>query len=128
MSEEDEDVIVEELNEADEIPEDADMNPSEPSAGEYQEVIPGTFEEMDEDLEIAVRNYNKAKEAEKKAKERKTTCYDQLKERMSQLGLEEYKCYQSRHKVRLRGRDAEIKVTTVKEDEPSPFRAAALVG
>lgn len=87
-----------------------------------QQVIPDAFPEMDDALESAARSFLDADARLTSAKDKRTTCYDAIKEMMRERGLDVYFCYRTRAKIRLQPEDAKVKVEPVKETESTPFQ------
>lgn len=89
-----------------------------------QQTIAGTFEDRDDELEGAALEFLQAQTKEKKAKDRRTTAYDTLKEYMRDKDLSVYHCYTLRKRIELQPEDAKVKVVDVKDDESTPYLAS----
>lgn len=87
-----------------------------------QQVIPDAFPDLDDELEGAARAFLDADALLTRAKDKRTTCYDAIKEMMRARGLDVYYCYRTRAKVRLQPEDAKVKVEVVKETESTPYQ------
>lgn len=93
-------------------------------APKSQKTIEGAFAPEDTRMEELVDSFLKAEGVVIKAKDKRTTAYDALKEEMREQNLEVYYCYRTRKRVRLAPEDAKVKVESVKDDESTPFQAS----
>lgn len=87
-----------------------------------QLIIPDAFPDRDDELEVLVAQYLKAKLAESKSKAACEAKYDSIKAKLLFKEIDVYHCYDRRYRVEMKPDEPAVKVKPVKETQPSPYR------